>query len=104
MLQSSKFYLKHENLDKEGDYLVMTSRREFSMVVSSLPGSDTNKNMNGVVQRHASKFSNATSLNAGGQQKELCSKEILGIKKNSLKNGQITMKTGTMRMKAKNKK
>ena len=68
-----QIYMKHESFDKEGDwnYLVMASRREYSMVASSLPGSDTNKSMSGVVQGHAYTFLNATPLNAGGQQERI---------------------------------
>lgn len=36
------------------------------MVASSLPGSDTNKSMSGVVQGHAYTFLNATNLRVGG--------------------------------------
>ena len=49
----------------------MASRREYSMVASSLPGSDTNKSMSGVVQGHAYTFLNATPLNVGGQQERV---------------------------------
>ena len=37
------------------------------MCASSLPGSDTNKSMSGVVQGHAYTVLNATNINVGGQ-------------------------------------
>ena len=42
------------------------------MVASSLPGSDTNKSMSGVVQGHAYTFLSAANINYGGQQERVC--------------------------------
>ena len=41
------------------------------MVASSLPGSDTNKSMSGVVQGHAYTVLNAAYLNVQGQQERI---------------------------------
>jgi len=54
--------------EKEWKYLIDASQREYAMVSSSQPGSDTNKSVSGVVQGHAYTFLNATSMNFQGQQ------------------------------------
>lgn len=63
-----QLYLHHSSFDQERDwkYLVRASQLEYSMVASSMPGSDTNKSYSGVVQGHAYTVLNATHLNVGG--------------------------------------
>ena len=50
---------------------MMASQKEYSMVASSLPGSNTNKSMSGVVQGHAYTFLSATVINFSGQQERI---------------------------------
>ena len=63
-----RLYLQHSSFDKERDwnYLILASQREYSMVASSQSGSDTNKSVSGVVLGHAYTFLNATYLNFQG--------------------------------------
>lgn len=56
------------NKDQEWNYLVMASQKEYSMVASSAPGSDTDKSATGIVQGHAYTFLNATVLRYNGGQ------------------------------------
>ncbi len=63
VLQGSTF-----DKEKEWKYLVDASQREYAMVSSSQPGSDTNKSVSGIVQGHAYTFMKATTLNFQGQQ------------------------------------
>ena len=68
-----QLYFQHSSFDKERDwqYLVEASKLEYSMVSSSMPGSDTNKSYSGVVQGHAYTFLNATYLRVGGQTERI---------------------------------
>lgn len=68
-----QLYLKHSSFNAERDwnYLVEASLKEYSMVASSMPGSDTNKSYSGVVQGHAYTVLNATVLNVGGNQERI---------------------------------
>lgn len=49
----------------------MASQREYSMVASSRPGSDTTKSESGIVQGHAYTFLNATYLNVSGNKERI---------------------------------
>lgn len=68
-----QMYFQHSSFDKERDwqYLVEASKLEYSMVSSSMPGSDTNKSYSGVVQGHAYTVLNATYLRVGGQTERI---------------------------------
>lgn len=65
--------MHHSSFDVERDwrYLVEASKLEYSMVASSMPGSDTNKSVSGVVQGHAYTVLNATYLQVGGRQERI---------------------------------
>lgn len=60
--------LKNASFNKEAEwqYLVEASVKQYSMVASSNPGSDTNKSVSGVVQGHAYTVLNAVNLNVQG--------------------------------------
>jgi len=62
-------YMQHSSFDKEKDwqYLLVASQKEFAMCSSSQAGSDTNKSYTGVVQGHAYTFLNATYLKVDGE-------------------------------------
>jgi hypothetical protein len=65
-----QIYIKKGNNNKEEEwqYLLMASQREYSMVCSSNPGSDSDTSQSGVVQGHAYTLLNAVYLNYQGQQ------------------------------------
>ncbi len=56
------------NKEAEWNYLMMASQKEYAMVASSRPGSDTNKSEAGIVLGHAYTFLNATVLQYQGGQ------------------------------------
>ena len=66
-------YLKQASFDKEKEwkYLLKASQREYSMVASSRPGSDTTKSETGIVQGHAYTFLNATYLRYSNHQERI---------------------------------
>lgn len=65
-----QIYIKKGNANKEEEwnYLLMASQKEYSMVCSSNPGSDSDTSQKGVVQGHAYTLLNAVYLNYNGQQ------------------------------------
>ena len=54
------FNLRNFDHDNEWNYLIEASQKEYAMVASSRPGSDTEMSPSGVVQGHAYTFHNAT--------------------------------------------
>ena len=61
----NKISLKQRNFNPEEtwNYLLWASKKEYAMVASSNPGSDSQKSVSGVVQGHAYTFLNAIHLN-----------------------------------------
>ena len=58
--------VKSEKYEEQWKYLLLASTKEWPMVASSKPGSDSDQSATGIYQGHAYTFLNATLLDVGG--------------------------------------